>query len=132
MVAILVRLAWIVLTVVAIAFGTLTFHPLWLIPPALFLASDVRQSFRIPHCEPADVVMAAMLLPQEAFAFMRAGWFLASWGQKLAGGAWHSFDDALGLERPQRRDRWAAQASAEKGRSPGYDAVADSRALTGT
>ena len=130
MVAIFVRLAWIVLTVAAVSFGNLTFHPLWLIPPALFLASDVRQSFRIPHCEPADVVMAALLLPQEAFAFMRAGWFLASWGQKLAGDAWHSFDDALGLERPQRRDRWAAQASAEKNRASGYGALADPRALT--
>ena len=57
--AVLIHSAWIVLLVAGVVMGTLQLQPLWLIPPALFLANDVKQSFRIPHRTPADVVVAA-------------------------------------------------------------------------
>jgi cellulose synthase/poly-beta-1,6-N-acetylglucosamine synthase-like glycosyltransferase len=116
LVAIAVRLAWIVLTAAAVALGTLEFHPLWLIPPALFLANDVRQAFRIPNAQPADIVVAALLVPQEVFAFLRAGWFAASWGQELSRRAWGVMYDRLGMDRPGVRDRWNLQARAERDR----------------
>lgn len=116
LISITVRVAWILLTLLALALGTLSFHPLWLIPPVLFLANDVRQSLRIPHCQPADVLVAALLVPQEGFAFLRAGWFAASWGQELSRRAWGVMFGRLGLDRPGARDRWSLQAHAERDR----------------
>jgi len=116
LVAMVVRLAWILLMGAALALGLFQFHPLWLIPPLFFLANDVRQSFRIPQCEAADVLVAALLLPQEAFAFLRAGWFAASWGQELSRRGWGVMFGRLGMARPGARDRWSLQARAERDR----------------
>lgn len=103
MLAVAIRVAWIVLLVAGAVMGTLQLQPLWLIPPALFLANDVKQSFRIPHRTAADVLVAALLVPQELFAFMRAGWFLMAWSRVLD-------EKVVGI---QQRDRWALQAEAE-------------------
>lgn len=116
LISISVRMAWVLLTTVALVLGTLQFHPLWLIPPVLFLANDVRQSFRIPRCQAADVLVAALLIPQEAFAFLRAGWFAASWWQELSRRGWGVMFGRLGMERPGGRDRWTLQAHAERDR----------------
>jgi hypothetical protein len=77
-----------------------------LLPPVVFLANDVKQAFRIPHCERADVVVAALMFPQEAFAFMRAGWFTLSWIKVLG-------DKVFGLSYA---NPWTRQAHAETGR----------------
>lgn len=119
LVAIVVRLAWISLTLIALAMGALQFHPLWLIPPVIFLANDIRQSFRIPHCQPADVLVAALLVPQEVFAFLRAGWFAASWWQELSRRGWGVVFGRLGMAAPSGRDRWDLQAHAERDRMSG-------------
>lgn len=116
LVAIVVRLTWILLTVAALLLGVFRFEPLWLIPPAFFLANDIRQSFRIPQRDAADVLVAALLLPQEAFAFLRAGWFAASWGQELSRRGWGVMFGRLGMARPGARDRWSLQARAERDR----------------
>jgi biofilm PGA synthesis N-glycosyltransferase PgaC len=104
--AITVRLAWFLLMILTIAIGRFQLHPLWLLPPVIFVANDVRQSFRIPHCTAYDQVVAATLLPQELFAWMRAAWFAASWLEVLSQRWFH-------IEGP---DRWGMQASAERGR----------------
>jgi hypothetical protein len=104
--AVVVRTIWVATWIAALALGRFHYNPVWLLAPALFLVNDVKQALRIPHCEPADVAVAALLLPQELFAFMRAGWFLRSWGKVLD-------ERYLGL---RYADGWTAQAKAEAGR----------------
>jgi cellulose synthase/poly-beta-1,6-N-acetylglucosamine synthase-like glycosyltransferase len=96
------RVGWVGLTVLALALGVFTFHPVWLLLTVLFVANDVRQSLRIPHRDHLDVVLAALLLPQELFAWMRAAWFTAAWTEALVGRLTH-----------RSRDRWALQYRAE-------------------
>ena len=64
----------------------------------------MKAAWVIPHRTKRDVVLAATLLPQEAFAWMRAAWFTVSWievlSAKFSGG---------------RKDRWALQYAAETG-----------------
>ncbi|MGY1642415.1 glycosyltransferase [Geodermatophilus sp. SYSU D00703] len=96
------RVGWIGVTIVALALGVFTFHPVWLLLTALFVANDVRQSLLIPHRDRLDVVLALLLLPQELFAWMRAGWFTAAWFEVLVGRVTH-----------RSRDRWALQYRAE-------------------
>jgi biofilm PGA synthesis N-glycosyltransferase PgaC len=106
MIAIAVRFTWIVLLLRAILIQQFILQPAWLIPPFLFLLNDIKQSFRIPLRDRADVAVAAAFLPQEGFAWIRAGWFAASWMQVLR----------QRLFSVGRRDLWAAQASAERRR----------------
>lgn len=104
--AVLIRSLWMTSWVVALATGRFNYQPIWLIAPALFLINDVKQAFRIPHRTWADVLVAATLFPQELFAFMRAAWFLRSWGKVLD-------QRFLGLRYV---DGWNAQAKAEASR----------------
>jgi hypothetical protein len=108
LVSLAVRVVWLALLVGSIALGTFSPNPVWLIPPLIFLANDVRQSFRIPRRQSADVLVAALLLPQEMFSFMRAAWFIAAWSQALDNKV---FGIPLG-------DKWKAQAKAEVNRRP--------------
>ena len=87
---------------VALALHAFTFHPVWLLLTALFAANDVRQAMRIPHRDRGDVLLALLLLPQELFAWLRAGWFTAAWAEALVGRITH-----------RSRDRWALQYRAE-------------------
>lgn len=103
-ISILVRMGWLMLLIVGIIVGQLRFQPLWLIPPALFLLNDVKQAFRIPNRTFADVVVAASLLPQELFAFMRAAWFGAAWSRVLD-------EKAFGI---RQHDLWSRQTLAER------------------
>jgi biofilm PGA synthesis N-glycosyltransferase PgaC len=96
-----VRVMWITITLSALALGILHFTAIWLLPTIVFIANDTRQSLLIPHRDKWDVLMALVLIPQELFAWLRAGWFLASWWQTLRG---------------QNRDRWARQYIAEAAR----------------
>ncbi len=106
LISLAVRAVWIALLLGAIVTGTFAPNPVWLIPPLFFVANDVKQSLRIPRRQAGDVFVAALLLPQEIFAFMRAGWFVASWSQaldkKVFGIPW--------------KDKWQAQARAEVNR----------------
>jgi cellulose synthase/poly-beta-1,6-N-acetylglucosamine synthase-like glycosyltransferase len=96
------RVGWVGLTVLALALHAFTFHPVWLLLTLLFIANDVRQSLRVPHRDRLDVLVAALLLPQELFAWLRAGWFTAAWAEALVGRVTH-----------RSRDRWALQYRAE-------------------
>jgi biofilm PGA synthesis N-glycosyltransferase PgaC len=57
---------------------------------------------RIPHRDKWDLVLAGLLIPQEIFAWMRAGWFLAAW-----------FEVVKGRITGKRKDRWSMQYAAE-------------------
>jgi cellulose synthase/poly-beta-1,6-N-acetylglucosamine synthase-like glycosyltransferase len=104
--AIIVRTAWVLLTIAAVATGRFQLHPWWLLPPVVFVANDVRQSFRIPDRTVYDQVLAASLVPQELFAWMRAAWFGAAWAEVLS----------QRVFRRTTRDRWGMQKAAERGR----------------
>jgi len=48
------------------------------------------------------MLLAGLLIPQEIFCWMRAGWFLRAW-----------FDVLVGKFTGKRKDRWALQYKAE-------------------
>jgi hypothetical protein len=102
MVAASIRMAWLVLMIWRAIFGLLVFTPIWLMLPLLFVAVDVKRAFRIPHRDKWDVVLAALLIPQELFAWMRAAWFCTSWFEVLAGKV-----------TGRRKDHWMLQYAAE-------------------
>jgi cellulose synthase/poly-beta-1,6-N-acetylglucosamine synthase-like glycosyltransferase len=105
MFAVAVRVLWVFLMIWGAIFGLLVFSPIWLLMPALFVLVDVKRSLRIPHRDRWDVVLAALLIPQEIFATMRAGWFLASW-----------LEVVVGRVTGRRKDHWMMQYAAEGGR----------------
>lgn len=97
-----VRISWVLFTLVALLTGSLHMAWLWLVAPAFFIANDVKQALRIPHRDSRDVLLAALLLPQEFFAWLRAGWFIAAWCSVLTSRVTR-----------RRKDRWAMQYVAE-------------------
>ena len=97
-----VRFGWLFCTVLYAALGILHFAPIWFLVPLLFIANDVKQALRIPDRDRWDVLLAAVLLPQEAFAWMRAGWFIAAW-----------FEVLKSRFTGKRKDRWTLQYAAE-------------------
>ncbi len=101
MLSAVLRVSWIALVVLGVALtGHFHLMKFWWIFPALFVVCDVREVWRVPHRTWADVATAALIVPQELFAFMRAGWFTWSWLEVLTG---------------RTRDRWALQIAAERG-----------------
>jgi hypothetical protein len=102
MLSALIRVGWVVLTVWGAFLGVLTFTPVWFVLPLLFAAADVKRALRIPHRDRWDIVLAACLVPQEIFAWIRAGWFCASWCEVLT-------TKITG----RRKDHWNLQYAAE-------------------
>jgi poly-beta-1,6-N-acetyl-D-glucosamine synthase len=62
---------------------------------------------RIPHKDAWDVVLAACLLPQELFAWMREAWFCTSWIEVL-----------VSRVTGRRRDHWSMQFAPPRQHSP--------------
>lgn len=101
--AAILRIMWVALLIIAATpYGSLSHSWLWLIIPIIFIASDTAQAYLIPHRDRKDILVAAALIPQELFAWMRAGWFLAAWYEVLSGK----------ITR-RRKDRWSMQYAAE-------------------
>lgn len=97
-----VRIGWVLMTALTAVFGTLQVQWYWLLCPLIFIANDIKQSFRVPHNDVRDVLIAALLIPQEIFAWMRAGWFLTAWAEVL-----------VGKVTKKRRNHWELQYAAE-------------------
>ena len=102
--AAMVRLLWVVVTAGALAMGMFTWTWLPLLITGTFCWVDAVYALRIPHRDRTDVLVALALVPQEVFAWLRAGWFVVAWCQVLHGRLMGS-----------RKDRWALQYSAEGG-----------------
>ena len=100
--AALVRVAWVVVMCVAVALHAFTFNGWWLLAAVIFAMNDVKHARRIPDRDHTDVLLAAALVPQELFAWIRAGWFMAGWAEVL-----------VGKVTGRRRDRWSLQYAAE-------------------
>jgi biofilm PGA synthesis N-glycosyltransferase PgaC len=99
LVSALLRVSWVTLFVLGFALsGHVHLLRFWWIFPVVFVLCDVREAWRVPHRTWADVAMAALLVPQEVFAWIRAAWFTWSWVEVLTG---------------RTRDRWAIQMAAE-------------------
>jgi len=102
--AALLRVLWVVVTVGALATGLFRVSWLPLAITAAFCWIDAVHALRIPHRDRTDVLLALALVPQELFAWLRAGWFVSAWYEVLRGRVIGS-----------RKDRWALQYSAEGG-----------------
>lgn len=99
----MVRFSWLALMVTLAVVGQLHLTWMWfVIVPALFMVGEVAAALRIPHRDRTDILLAAAVIPQECFAWLRAGWFVAAWYEVLA-------SKATGV----RKDRWALQTLAE-------------------
>jgi hypothetical protein len=98
----LIRVLWVAVTVGAIASGAFRWSWLPLVVMATFCWVDGVLSLRIPHRDRTDVLLAFALIPQELFAWLRAGWFITAWWEVLRSRVMNS-----------RKDRWAMQYSAE-------------------
>ncbi len=106
MIAVAIRLIWLVMLIAAVSLGRFHLQMWWLLPTVLFLANDFKQSLRIPNRDNADVLVAASMIPQELFAYMRAGWFMTSWTKVIA----------RKLFGVTYKNGWAKQERAEAGR----------------
>jgi poly-beta-1,6-N-acetyl-D-glucosamine synthase len=98
--AAVLRVSWVGLFIAGLLLtGQVHVLHFWWIFPIAFVLCDLREAWRVPHRTWADLVTAAALLPQELFAWLRAGWFVWSWFEVLSG---------------RKRDHWALQMAAEK------------------
>ena len=101
--AAVLRILWVALLIIAATpYGSLSHNIFWIILPFIFIASDTAQAYLIPHRDRKDILRAAALVPQEFFAWMRAGWFLAAWHEVLKSK----------ITR-RRKDRWSIQYAVE-------------------
>lgn len=100
---VLTKLLWIGVLVSAWSLNMFHLILFWWIVPLLFVALDIKRALRIPHRDARDLLIAATFFPQEAFMWLRSGWFLASW--------WSVFVTAL---THRQVDRWANQYKAEE------------------
>jgi len=101
--AAVLRILWVALLIIAATpYGSLSHSIYWLLIPLIFIVSDTAQAYLIPHRDRKDILLAAALIPQEFFAWMRAGWFLSAWYEVL-----------VGKVTRRRKDRWSMQYAAE-------------------
>lgn len=97
------RLLWVSVIVGALALGVLNVIWFWWVLPFLFITLDVKRALRIPHRTWKDVLVAATLLPNEVFMWLRAAWFAASWVHVIR----------KKITNHGGTDLWAAQYAAE-------------------
>ncbi len=96
----LVRVGFVLLMLASLSIGAFVFNPLWLIPPALSVALNVRTALSMHDRSGKDILFALLFVPGEIYMWIRIGHFLRAWTAFL-------------LRKDQ--DNWAAQAAAEKG-----------------
>lgn len=101
--AVTLRALWVVLMVTALLTGQISFQPIWLLTLVPVVLNDIKQSFRIPHRDKWDVLLALAFLPQELYSWVRMGWFAASWWEVIS----------TKVLRKGSRDRWNLQYVAE-------------------
>jgi predicted membrane protein len=97
------RVLWVLVIVGLIVTDQFRFILFWWILPLVFVAVDVKAAMRIPHRDKLDVLIAALIIPAEIFAWLWAAWFTKSW-----------FDFVISKVTDKRKDRWAMQYKAEE------------------
>ena len=97
------RYLWVAVILTLCLVGHLRFQWLWWVAvPLFFVVLQVKHAHRIPHRDRVDVLYAFLIIPSEAFAWLRAGWFTAAWIQA-----------PVDLIRGRHKDRWGLQYRAE-------------------
>jgi len=100
LVNIFTRLSFLALLIGALSIDALVLSPVWLIPPIVATALNVRIAMSIQGRTWRDVLFAATLVPAEIYMWVRIGHFIRAWTKFLS---------------KVRTDNWAAQARAERG-----------------
>ena len=93
---------WLYVMAVVMVLGVVNIFWGWLLLPVLFIALDIKRALRIPHRDWKDLLIAASFFPNEAFMWLRAGWFIRSW-----------VDVLISKITRRSKDRWEAQYIAE-------------------
>ncbi|WP_135850873.1 glycosyltransferase family 2 protein [Serinibacter arcticus] len=100
LVNIFTRISFLALLIGALSIDALVLSPIWLIPPIVATALNVRIAMSIQGRTWRDVLFAATLVPAEIYMWVRIGHFIRAWTKFLS---------------KVRTDNWAAQARAERG-----------------
>lgn len=99
------RLAFIVLLAAALSIHAFVFSPLWLIPPVVAIALNLRIAFSMRSRSWRDLLFAGLGIPAEVYMWLRAGHFVRAWTKFLS---------------KVKVDNWAEQARAERGSGHSY------------
>ncbi|MEH3088383.1 MAG: glycosyltransferase family 2 protein [Microbacterium arborescens] len=95
-----VRVAFLILLAGSLSISAFVFSPLWLIPPVVAIALNLRMALSIKDRNRRDILFALLVFPAEAFMWVRLGHFMRSWSRFLS---------------KKKVDNWAMQAKAESG-----------------
>lgn len=94
------RVSFLLLLIGSLSINALVFSPIWLIPPVVAIALNVRIAWTIQSRTWKDILFAATMIPAEIYMWVRIGHFFRAWTKFLS---------------KVRTDNWAAQARAERG-----------------
>lgn len=98
----LVRTGFLLLLAASLSIGAFVFNPLWLIPPVVSIALNLRTALTMQDRTTKDVLFALLFLPGEIYMWIKIGHFVRAWLQFFF--------------RSGKTDNWAAQAAAESGK----------------
>lgn len=95
-----VRALFFVLLTVALATDQFVWNWLWLIPPVVASALNIRLALRVPQHRTIDVVLAGTLISTEVYLWVRLVGWVQVWSRRLS---------------VQEKDGWEAQYAAQRG-----------------
>ncbi|KQT96394.1 glycosyltransferase family 2 protein [Sanguibacter sp. Leaf3] len=99
------RVMFILLVVAAVSIDAFVFSPVWLVPPFVAAALNVRIAMSMQGRTRRDILFAALIFPAEMYMWVRIGHFLRAWTK---------------FASKKQVDNWAAQAKAERGAGNAY------------
>lgn len=99
------RVMFILLVVAAVSIDAFVFSPVWLVPPVVAAALNVRIAMSMEGRTRRDILFAALIFPAEMYMWVRIGHFLRAWTK---------------FASKKQVDNWAAQAKAERGAGNAY------------
>ena len=99
------RVMFILLVVAAVSIDAFVFSPVWLVPPFVAAALNVRIAMSMQGRTRRDILFAALIVPAEMYMWVRIGHFLRAWTK---------------FASKKQVDNWAAQAKAERGAGNAY------------
>jgi len=99
------RVMFILLVVAAVSIDAFVFSPVWLVPPVVAAALNVRIAMSMQGRTRRDILFAALIFPAEMYMWVRIGHFLRAWTK---------------FASKKQVDNWAAQAKAERGAGNAY------------
>ncbi|NYG59778.1 cellulose synthase/poly-beta-1,6-N-acetylglucosamine synthase-like glycosyltransferase [Nocardioides daedukensis] len=94
------RLTFVSLVICSLLISAWVFNPLWLVPPLISTALNLRVARSMTDRGPRDTLFALLWLPSEAYIWTRMGHFVRAWTK---------------FAFTSENDNWAAQARAESG-----------------